>query len=57
MPLELHKRHGSPNWYMRGTIRGIPVDQSTRTNSREAADAIRALTTAANEKPAPGAET
>lgn len=41
MPLELIKRHGSRNWYMRGTVRGVTVDKSTRTDSRDAADAIR----------------
>lgn len=41
MPLALSKRHGSRNWYMRGTVRGIPVDKSTKTDNREAADAIR----------------
>lgn len=41
MPLELLKRHGSRNWYMRGTVRGIPVDRSTKTDNRDAADAIR----------------
>jgi integrase len=42
MPLKLKKRHGSPNWYIRGTVRGQPVDESTGTSSREAAEAIRA---------------
>lgn len=41
MPLDLIRRHGSRNWYIRGTIRGVTVDKSTRTDSRDAADAIR----------------
>ncbi len=41
MPLKLVRRHGSPTWYLRGSVRGIPVDKSTRTDNREAADAIR----------------
>lgn len=42
MPLKLTHRHNSPNWYIRGTIRGIPVDESTKTHVRETAEAIRA---------------
>jgi len=42
MPLKLVARHGSPNWYMRGTVRGISVDESTGTSERNAAEAIRA---------------
>ena len=41
MPLKITKRHGSPNFYLRGTIRGIPVDESTGTDDRDAAEAIR----------------
>lgn len=29
MPLKLVKRHGSPNYYIRGSIRGVVVDEST----------------------------
>ncbi len=42
MPLKLTRRHGSPFWYIRGTVRGIPVDQSTGIVEREAAEALRA---------------
>ena len=41
MPLELVKRHGSRSWYMRGAVRGQPVDKSTRTENRDAAEAIK----------------
>lgn len=41
MPLYLVKRHGSRTWYMRGSIRGIAVDRSTKTDNWEAAEAIR----------------
>jgi integrase len=42
MSLRLCKRHGSPFWYIRGTIRGVSVDESTGLAEREAAEAIRA---------------
>lgn len=42
MPLRLVTRHGSPFWYIRGTIRGIAVDESTGLVDREAAEALRA---------------
>lgn len=43
MPLKLFKgRHGSPNYYMRGTVRGIRVDESTGTSSRTKAEEVRA---------------
>jgi integrase len=29
MPLKLVRRHGSDNWYMRGAVRGVTVDEST----------------------------
>lgn len=41
MPLRLRKRKGSPHWYLRGTIRGVAVDESTGTDSKAAAEAIR----------------
>lgn len=41
MPLKLVRRHGSRTWYIRGTVRGFAVDASTRTDNREAAEAIR----------------
>jgi integrase len=42
MPLKLTRRHDSPNWYLRGTIRGVTVDESTGVADRKAAEAIRA---------------
>lgn len=39
--LKLKKRHGSPYWYIRGTVRGQSVDESTGTDRREAAEALR----------------
>lgn len=41
MPLKLVRRHGSPCWYIRGTVRGVTVDESTGVAEREAAEAIR----------------
>lgn len=41
MPLKVVMRSKSPNWYLRGTVRGITVDESTGTNNRDAAEAIR----------------
>lgn len=43
MPLTLKRRHGSPSWYLRGTVRGISVDESTGTGDRKAAEEIRAV--------------
>ena len=42
MPLKLTRRHGSPNWYVRGSIRGIAVDESTGVADRQVAETIRA---------------
>jgi integrase len=42
MPLKLARRHGSPFWYIRGTVRGQPVDESTGVTDREQAEAFRA---------------
>lgn len=42
MPIKLIKRHGSPNWYIRGTVRGVPVDESTGLPDKEQAETIRA---------------
>ena len=42
MPLKLVKRHGSPCWYLRGSVRGVAVDESTKTPDREQAEALRA---------------
>jgi hypothetical protein len=36
-------RHGSPNYYISGAVRGISVDESTGTSDPGAADAIRIL--------------
>lgn len=42
MPLRLVKgRHGSPYYYVRGSIRGIRVDRSTGCSEKEAADQVR----------------
>lgn len=41
MSLKLHRRKSSPNWYIRGTVRGISVDESTGTAKRAAAEEIR----------------
>lgn len=41
MPLKLVRRKGSPHWYVRGTVRGTHVFETTSTDDREAADAIR----------------
>ena len=43
MPLKLVTRHGGENFYLRGTIRGIRVDESTGISDRKAAEEIRAL--------------
>ncbi len=42
MPLKL-KRYTArgPNWYLRGTVRGIHIFETTGTNDRAAAEAIR----------------
>lgn len=42
MPLKL-KRYAArgPNWYVRGTVRGIYIFETTGTNDRSAAEAIR----------------
>lgn len=41
MPLKIVKRGRSRNFYIRGTVRGVTVDESTGTDDREAAEAIR----------------
>lgn len=40
MPLKLTRRHGSPCWYIRGSIRGIRVDESTGVDDRKAAEEV-----------------
>jgi hypothetical protein len=42
MPLKLVKRLGSPFWCLRGSVRGVAVDESTMTADRERAKALRA---------------
>ncbi|UEM13666.1 site-specific integrase [Bradyrhizobium barranii subsp. barranii] len=42
MPLELKRRPKSPNWIIRGTLRGIRVEESTGTGNRAVAEEIRA---------------
>ena len=41
MPLKLTRRHGSPYWYLRGTVRGRRVDESTGVVERADAETIR----------------
>jgi integrase len=44
MPLKLippGKRHGSPYWYIRGSVRGIRVDESTGVSDKKAAEEVR----------------
>lgn len=41
MPLKLVRREGSENWYIRGTVRGTSVFESSGTDDKEAAEAIR----------------
>ena len=42
MPLKLVQgRHGSPCWYLRGSVRGIRVDESTGCHDRLAAEEVR----------------
>ena len=42
MPLKLIKRAKSPNWIIRGTVRGVRVEESTGTAEKRAAEEIRA---------------
>jgi integrase len=42
MPLKLSKRHGSPNWYIRGTLRDVTIDETTGVADRAVAETIRA---------------
>jgi integrase len=46
MPLKLARRHGSPNWYIRGSVRGVSVDESTGTRDRSAAEDVLTLRSA-----------
>ena len=42
MPLKLVRRPKSPNWVMRGSVKGIRIEESTGTDSRRIAEEIRA---------------
>jgi integrase len=42
VPLKLVKRPKSPYWIMRGTVRGVRVEESTGTPDKRAAEEIRA---------------
>lgn len=42
MPLYLSRKKGSPNWYVRGTVGGITVEESTRIAGKKAAEAYLA---------------
>jgi site-specific recombinase XerD len=42
MSLKLVKRHGSDSWYIRGTVRGVVVDESTKVADKALAESIRA---------------
>jgi integrase len=42
MPLKLSKRHGSPNWYIRGTLRDVTIDETTGVADKSVAETIRA---------------
>lgn len=42
MPLKLVRRPKSPHWIIRGTLRGIRVEESTGVGDRRAAEEIRA---------------
>src|ERR1700689_3414450 len=42
MPLKIYRRDGSPNWYLRGTLRGTTVRESCHTHNRKIAEEIRA---------------
>jgi integrase len=42
MPLRLVRRPKSPNWIIRGTVRGIRIEESAGTSDRRIAEEIRA---------------
>jgi hypothetical protein len=42
MPLKLVRRPKSPFWIMRGTVRGIRIEERTGTDKRSVAEEIRA---------------
>jgi integrase len=41
MPLKLVRRPKSPNWIIRGTLRGVRVEESTGTDQKRGAEEIR----------------
>jgi hypothetical protein len=43
MPLKLVRRPRSPYWYIRGSVRGISVEESTGLSDRAAAEDVLAL--------------
>lgn len=43
MSLKLVRRHGSTNYYLRGSIRGLRVDESTGLSDRKAAEEVLAI--------------
>lgn len=43
MPLKLVRRDGSPFWYIRGTVRGASIFESTGLDNEEQAEEARAL--------------
>src|SRR5690349_23683699 len=42
MPIRIVRRPKSPNWIIRGTLRGVRVEESTGTDKRKIAEEIRA---------------
>ena len=42
MPLKLVERRGCDSGHLRGSVRGVIVDESTKVDDREQAEAIRA---------------
>jgi hypothetical protein len=42
MPLRLVRRPKTPYWIVRGTVRGIRIEESAGTNDKRIADEIRA---------------
>jgi integrase len=43
MPLLLIRRSKSPNWWIRGSVRGLHIFESTRTADQDAAETIRII--------------
>jgi hypothetical protein len=42
MPIRIVRRAKSPNWIIRGTLRGVRVEESTGTDNKKIAEEIRA---------------